>query len=126
MPVIDIEAGQIFRKPYPFKYWEDEWSSGWAGGCHVTHEEGSEIMDGYYEEVTHFTADGEGEIEYEVLAVAEMPRKFKTRVLYSVAMINPEGGIKKANKCHTVTIDKFRAWIEAIDSSYPHGYLVEE
>ena len=123
---MDIAAGQVFRNPYPFKYWEDEHSSGWAGGCHTHIEEGPEIFEDYCEQNEHYTADGEGEIEYEVLAFVEMPRKYKARVLYRVTMITPEGDHKKSNKCHTVTELKFRKWIESKGSSYPFDYEVTQ
>lgn len=122
----DIAVGQVFRKPYPFKSWEDEYSSGWAGGCHMHIEEGPEIFDDYCEQNEHYTADGEGEIEYEVLAFVEMPRKYQARVLYRVTMITPEGDHKKSNKCHAVTEGKFLAWVESEGSSYPFEYEVIE
>jgi len=122
--MIDIIAGQVFRKVYPFKHWEDEWSSGWAGGCHSDTEDGPEIYGSYCEQNEYYTADGEGEIEYEVLAYVEMPRKIQVRVIYMVTMITPEGDRKKSGKCHTVTEAKFRRWIEAGHSSYPFEYEV--
>ena len=124
--MIDIEVGQVFRNAYPFKSWEDEHSSGWAGGCHHHYEDGPAVYQGQCMQEEFHTADGEGEIEYEVLAYVEMPRKYQSRVLYRVTMITPEGDHKKSNKCHTVTEGKFRAWVESEGSSYPFEYEVIE
>ena len=124
----DLEVGQLFKKKYPFKHWahthknfsgDYETEEGWAGGCHVEEE---------YEEngcsCNNYSADGEGFIEYEILAVVEMPRKYQTRIIYRVTMIDPEGGERRSSKCHTVTESKFRSWIDKGGSSYPHDYFM--
>lgn len=121
-----MKTGDLFKKPYPFKHWshthkgfngEYEVDEGWAGGCHIEEE---------YEEngctFNTYSADGEGFIEYEILAVVEMPRKFQTRILYRVTMIDPEENERRSSKCHTVTESKFKKWIESEGSSYPHAY----
>ena len=123
---MDIEAGSVFKKIYPYKHWCDEWSDGWAGGCHESYEDGADIFDNYCEQVRFLFADAEGFIEYEVLAFVEMPRRFQSRVLYTVTMIDPEGKTKKVNKCYCVTEQRFRGWIERDGSSYPCEYEVKD
>jgi hypothetical protein len=127
---MDINVGDKFKKVYPFKHWEQDYKcvfgghktdSGWAGGCH-THEEDNGSG---WTTSTYYTADAEGFIEYEVLAVVDMPRKYQTRIIYRVTMIEPEGSERKSSKCHTVTESKFKQWIEAGHSSYPHEYVVD-
>ena len=123
-----MKPGELFRKHYPFKHWahthknfggDYETKEGWAGGCHVEEE---------YEEngctFNTYSADGDGYIEYEVLAVVEMPRRFQTRIVYRVTMTDPDGGERRSSKCHTVTESKFRKWVEAFASSYPHEYTI--
>ena len=123
-----METGDKFKKPYPFKRWDHtyrrldgtyETEEGWSGGCHVEEE--------YQEngcQYNIYSADAEGVIEYEVLAVVEMPRRFQTRIIYRVTMIEPEGVERSSSKCHTVTESKFRKWAEAFGSSYPHEYTI--
>jgi len=130
---MDIKTGDKFKKVYPFKHWEHTYDSfdgprvdeGWAGGCHDHVEDGPAVYEGQCIQEIYYTADGEGFIEYEVLAVAEMPRKYQTRIIYRVTMIDPEENERKSSKCHTVTEAKFREWIESGHSSYPKDYTVE-
>lgn len=127
-----MKVGDKFKKPYPFKsvtYSENtiyglSIESAWVGGCYSDIQAGAEIMDGYFEQVTDCSCDGEGFIEYEVLAVVEMPRKYQNRIIYRVTMINPDGEEKKSAKAHTVTESKFNRWIQSTHSSYPHDYEV--
>ncbi len=123
-----MKAGDKFRKVYPFQYWSNtykrfdgdyETEEGWAGGCEVE-DECEENGCSY----RIYSADGEGFIEYEVLAVVDMPRKFQTRILYRVTMIDPDGEERRSSKCHTVTESKFMKWVEAQESSYPHEYIL--
>lgn len=127
-----MKAGDKFKKPYPFKsitYSENtiyglSVECDWVGGCRSDTQDGAEIMDGYFEQVTDYSCDGEGFIEYEVLAVVEMPRKYQNRIIYRVTMINPDGEEKRSAKAHAVTEAKFKKWILAAHSSYPHDYEV--
>jgi len=121
-----LETGNKIRKPYPFIHWVNDWlefggehrsKEGWSGGCHKE-------LENQYSESTVFTADDMGEIEYEVLAVVPMPRKYQDRVIYRITMINPEGGEKRSSKDYTVTISKFMSWVDAVDSPYPYPYEV--
>ena len=104
---IDFKAGDKFKAEYPFKAFsstyknlngELEIEDGWSMGCHI--EEDS------------YTADGLGEIEFEVLAVVEMPRKYQTRILYTFRITNPDDEVKSRTTCHTATLNKFNAMIE--------------
>lgn len=135
-----MKAGDKFKKVYPFCSWSNTYESfrgfpgmpsrevtteeGWRGGCNKQTEEGPEIMDGYYEQCDFHTCDAEGFIEYEVLAIAEMPRKYQDRIIYRVTMIEPEGDERKSSKAHMVTRTKFEEWINSVHSSYPHDYEV--
>lgn len=123
---MDINQGDLIRKPYPFKICADQVSFGleehdfieyWRGGCNPTLED-------QYAESAIYEADGEGEIEYEVLAVVEMPRNYQPRVIYRISMIDPEGVERKSSKDYTVTMSKFLSWVNAEHSSYPYHYEV--
>jgi hypothetical protein len=127
-----MNAGDKFKKVYPFKsvlYSENSIyglsvENIWVGGCYRETQDGAEIMNGCFEQVTDYSCDGEGFIEYEALAVVEMPRKYQCRVIYRVTMINPDGDEKRSSKAHVVTLSKFKKWINAPHSSYPHHYEV--
>jgi len=127
-----MKAGDKFKKVYPFKsvLYSEKSIHGlsveniWVGGCYSETQDGAEIMDGCFEQVTDYSCDGEGFIEYEVLAIVEMPRKYECRVIYRVNMIRPDGDEKRSSKAHVVTLTKFKKWINAQHSSYPHHYEV--
>lgn len=127
-----MNSGDKFRKVYPFKsviYSENCFyglsvENMWVGGCYSDTQDGAEIMDGCFEQVTDYSCDAEGFIEYEVLAVVDMPRKYQSRVIYRVTMITPDGSERKSAKAHVVTRSKFEKWISANHSSYPHHYEV--
>lgn len=127
-----MKVGDKFKKPYPFKsvtYSENtiyglSVECAWVGGCDRGCEYGPEISDEWYEENIIYLCDGEGFIEYEVLAMVEMPRKYQNRIIYRVTMVNPDGGEKKSVKAHTVTEAKFNKWIKSAHSSYHHDYEV--
>lgn len=70
-------------------------------------------------------ADGVGFIEYEVLAIAEMPRNYQDRILYRVTMTDPDGTERKKNNVHTVTLEKFKSFIKHQDA-YHYDYDLEE
>jgi len=131
----DIKSGDKFRKVYPFCSWSNSYQSGfgreeiitedgWAGGCKKHYEDGPEVSEGQCLQEEFHSCDAEGEIEYEVLAYVKMPRKYQSRILYRVTMIEPEGRERKSSKCHTITETKFRQWIQSGYSSYPHDYGV--
>ena len=130
--MIELKAGDLIRKPYPFISWVDNFGhdsggqyEGWSGGCRSHEEDGPAVYNGQCLQETFYNCDAEGEIEYEVLAVVDMPRKYQTRIIYRVTMIEPEGNERRSSKAHTVTMDKFIKWAEASHSSYPHEYEVE-
>lgn len=130
----DIKVGDKFRKIYPFYQWDQTYQGfsrdevitdeGWSGGCKKHYEDGPAVFEGQCIQEEFHNCDAEGEIEYEVLAFVELPRKYQSRVLYRVTMIEPEGNERASSKCHTVTEAKFRQWIESRNSSYPHDYEV--
>ncbi|MDB4261397.1 hypothetical protein N9878_00880 [bacterium] len=128
-----MKAGDKFTKPYPFKRFEYEDGfmggqtvEGWGGGCHERSQDGPAVYYGQCMPELYWECDGEGFIEYEVLAIADMPRKYDQRVIYTVTMTNPDKEIKRMNKAHTVTMSKFLSWVESGYSSYPHDYEVIE
>lgn len=79
----------------------------WVMGCRIGQE-----CDGSGHSYTNtFEHDGVGFIEFEVLAVSEMPRKYKDRVLYKINSIDPDGVEKKRTKVHIATIDRFKEMV---------------
>ena len=135
-----MKIGDKFKKVYPYCAWSNTYEGssggfgmpsreviteeGWSGGCKSQVVQGAEIMDGCFEEDTYYSCDAEGFIEYEVLVIAEMPRKYQDRIIYRVTMIEPEGDERKSSKAHMVTRTKFEEWINSAHSSYPHEYEV--
>ena len=127
-----MKVGDKFKKVYPFISCDSPTFGGdgrcdgidgiWVGGCRKEDEghtsEGGNGIVNY--------ADDNGFIEYEVLAIVEMPRKYKNRILYRVTMIDPNGEERRSSKCHTVTDVKFKSWVEAIGSSYLYAYDILE
>ena len=49
-------------------------------------------FDGYLQ---NREADAEGEIEYKIIKVIEMPKPYKTRYLYRKRLIDPDGKVLK-------------------------------
>lgn len=120
-----MKEGDKFKKVYPFIHWEQsyqgftgniETDEGWSGGCNKEEES----FEGYHG-VT-YSCDGEGFIEYEILAVVEMPRRYQNRIIYCVELTDPEGNVKKKGTAHMVTEAKFKEWIERFHSSYHADY----
>ena len=118
----NYKAGDKIKKVYPYQYFEYMEDSifglgvggHWAMGCRTV-QEGDELF---------HISDGEGFIEIEILALVEMPRKMKSRVLYKFDQILPEGNIKKSSKVYTVSTDVFNNLINK--NSYRHDYEVIE
>jgi hypothetical protein len=135
-----MKAGDKFKKVYPFCAWsntyettplhdrfasrEYETEKGWKGGCDKHYEDGPAVWEGQCIQEEFHTCDAEGFIEYEVLAITEMPRKYQDRIIYRVTMIEPEGDERKSSKAHMVTRGKFEQWINSEPSSYPYEYEV--
>lgn len=121
-----MKAGDRIKKVYPYSFYEaggeseilgpSEW---WQIGCKKTLEQYGE---GYGE--TFYHADGEGFIDIEILAIVDMPRKIKQRVLYKFDQILPDGTIKKSSRIYTVTIDKFKELITG--QAYWYEYELTE
>lgn len=131
-----MKIGDKFKKVYPYCAWSNSHEvsvgfsrevfteEGWSGGCKSQVEDGAEIMDGCFEQDTLYSCDEEGFIEYEILAIVDMPRKYQDRIIYRVTMIEPEGDERKSSKAHMVTRTKFEEWVNSPHSSYPHEYEV--
>lgn len=129
----EINVGDTFKRVYPFilvsemNYdFPDGYSPSefWIGGCKKHSEEGPAVFEGQGLMQEFHTADAEGFIEYEVLAVVEMPRKYQERVIYRISMIDPDGGVKKSSKDYTVTMNRFMGWING--NAYCHEYDVTQ
>jgi hypothetical protein len=122
------KIGQRIKKKYPFQLFESYAFDGepldcnWGMGCRKVVEGQSQ----YFPGELFFIADGEGFIDIEVLAVVDMPRKIKQRVLYKFDQILPDGVIRKSSKIYTVTIDVFNRLASNKKSAYFHEYTVEE
>ncbi len=128
----EFKVGDKFKRVWPFKrYSYDKWCfaggiesvEGWAIGCEVHDEQYDEGCGERFH-----TVHGEGFIEYEVLSVSEMPRKFKDRVIYKIDFIDPDGEVKRTHKTHLATVDKFSQWINVCEGESPYyaEYHVEE
>ena len=120
-----MKVGDKIKKIYPFvgyvnKYTTldgtEEADEGWAGGCKKD--------EGDFPYGPTYYCDSEGFIEYEILAIVEMPRKYQKRIIYRVTMIDPDLKERKSSKAHMVTEAKFKEWLEAIHSSYYADYEV--
>ena len=128
-----MEIGHKFKKAYPFFLVKGDPTNSifgigiddlWVAGCAESREDGCEIGDGIYENSIYYTCDAEGEIEYEVLAVVDMPRKMKRRVIYTTRLTDPDGNVRKASSAKMATITKFNKWADAIHTSYQKDYSV--
>lgn len=126
-----MKVGDKFKKAFPFFMVKNEFSHPfhgsvteeyWVAGCVESTEDGCEIYDGGYESVVHYECDAEGFIEYEVLAIVDMPRKIKQRVIYTTRLTEPGGKVRKASAAKMVTITKFQKWADATHTSYPRFY----
>lgn len=122
----DLIAGERIKKPYPYSFYEaggegeifgaSEW---WQIGCKKTYEQYDQSCG-----ETFYHADGEGFIDIEILAIVDMPRKIKQRVLYKFDQILPDGTTKKSSRIYTVTIDKFKELITG--QAYWYEYELNE
>lgn len=123
----DLNVGDKFELDYPFKLitihnvngnYGDVKDYFWVMGCNKTTETYSPW------EYEHFyTCDGIGKIIFEVLSICEMPRKYKSRVIYKFDRIDPDGKLIKSSKCHMATLSKFK---EMIENPYRHEYEVSD
>ena len=120
-----MKVGDRIKKKYPYRLFVSEGQGVfdsyeiWQMGCHKTYEQCGQ---GYGE--TFYNADGEGFIDIEILAIVDMPRKIKQRVLYKFDQICPDGTIKKSSKVYTVTIDKFKELITG--QAYYYEYEIND
>lgn len=123
---IDILVGSKFKRTYPFMIVSafqvingvEGVDDFWIAGCdrHVDWDDhGLEIVD--------YSANGIGYIEYEVLAVADMPRSYQKRIIYKITLTDPDGREKSINKAFIATESKFMKWIEK-DDAYHSDYAV--
>jgi hypothetical protein len=131
-----MKAGDKFKKVYPYCAWSNTYEGsvgfprevfteeGWRGGCDKHTEDGPAVYEGQCIQEEFHTCDAEGFIEYEVLSIVEMPRKYQDRIVYRVTMIEPEGDERKSSKAYMVTRTKFEEWINSGHSSYPYDYEV--
>lgn len=123
-----IEAGQRITKIYPYQLFESYGFDGepldcsWGMGCRKVVEGGSQ----YHHGELFFIADGEGSIDIEILAVVDMPRKIKQRILYKFDQILPDGKARKSSKIYTVTIDVFERLVSDKEPAYFHAYTIED
>ena len=108
-----MKINDKFKAKYPFilisekSIFPNEVDEFWIMGCRIGKEEDG---NGYTYSNT-FECDGSGFIEFEVLAIVGMPRKYKDRILYKINSIDPDGVEKKRTKVHTTTIDRFKEMI---------------
>lgn len=80
-------GGYIFKTPAPFLKHSDEFAkiTFWQYGMRI-------VFDGYSE---NREADANGEIEYKIIKVIEMPKPYKTRYFFRKRLIDPDSKILK-------------------------------
>lgn len=125
---MSYKIGQRIKKKYPFQLFETFEFDGksldcvWGMGCRKVYEGQTQYSSG---ELFYF-ADGEGFIDIEILAIVDMPRKIKQRILYKFDQILPDGKVKKSSKIYTVTIDVFNRLTSDKESAYFYDYEILE
>ena len=124
-----MQVGDRIKKVYPYQLFESYAFDGepldcsWGMGCRKVVEGQSQ----YFPGELFFIADGEGFIDIEILAIVDMPRKIKQRILYKFDQILPDGTVRKSSKIYTVTIDVFERLASNKETAYFHEYeLIEE
>lgn len=124
-----MKALDTYKVKYPFKLVHNTGFDGfgnietddmWIGGCDKHYEDGPAVFEGQCIQEVFYSCNGEGWIIFEILAVAEMPRKYQDRILYRVILIDPERNERKKTSVHCVTKSKF----ERIIDGYPHEYEI--
>lgn len=99
----ELKVGKEYSMVFPFTRFDHKVTSGnalfapidafhiWSAGCEL-HEE----CDGSgYGMTRDFTANGEGQVIYSILAITELIGRFEDRVIFKRWLINPDG--KKYN-----------------------------
>ncbi|MBM7070917.1 hypothetical protein JQC92_02525 [Shewanella sp. 202IG2-18] len=116
-----MEIGQKITRPYPFT--KDNFLSGFRGSegiedywCLGARKEEECDGSGYGYSVTYW-ADAEGEVTFEILAIVEMPRKMKTRVLFKREFKHPDGKVTKHSEVKVSSLDSFKKML-AKDKPY--------
>lgn len=120
-----FKVGDKIEKPYPFyrlaisEHFPD--IKTWGVGCLVHDEQ----YDAYRGE-RFYTAHGEGVIEYEVLAVVEMPGRYKSRVIFTKTYTAPDGEVTNKSRPIIETEQRFIQFVDAGHSPFPMDYEVEQ
>ena len=99
---MELTIDTEYKMKFPFSKHEglrDDWF--WYPGC-ILHEE----VDEYYTSRT-FTADAEGEVIYKILSLAEMPDKYKDRVIFKRWLVDPDGKKYNNGEVRMLTKDLF-------------------
>ncbi len=109
---INLKVGDKFETVYPF---HSEYNSftkydgelieyeQWVGGCRKSEEP----ADSGYGNQTVYTADAEGSRILTILGIAEMPKGWQRRIIYSVTMIQPDGKKRRNSRAYIVTEARF-------------------
>ena len=123
-----MQVEDRIKKIYPYTLLESYAFDGepldcyWGMGCRKVVEGQSQ----YFPGELFFIADGEGFIDIEILAIVDMPRKIKQRILYKFDQILPDGTVRKSSKIYTVTIDVFERLASNKEPAYFHEYELTE
>ncbi len=80
-----MQEGDVFRTKAPFVRKNYTGADTWQWGMRRN-------FDGMYE---NYEADGEGDVEYQVIKIIEMPKPYKTRYFFRKRLIDPDGKILK-------------------------------
>ena len=123
-----MKVGDKFEIEYPFQNQLIDTFEGkkhyWVTpGCHrhVEHED----CGWGYGEVVFWTANFEGKIIYEVLAVVEMPGKYMDRIIVKYHYKLPNGEKFAPSKVKTFTAGKLKKQIDN-DKAFPCEYEIDE
>lgn len=119
----DLRVGDEFETEYPFflvtnsyQKWDGVLieEDRWIGGCRTSEE----TADSGYGTQTFFTADAEGRRILTVLGIAEMPKGWQRRVIYSVTLIQPDGKKRRNSKAYIVTEARFNRMAKGYFADY--------
>jgi len=116
----EIIPGAVFNRVYPF-YDSAELFGGMCSqpGCHMEKEQEDMYCNIW------FTANAEGEIIYEVVAIAEMPGRYTDRVFFKKNYLYPGGDKYNEPRLEVATTSKLLSLLNRV-SPFPQDYEVEE
>ena len=94
-----LTINKEYKMTFPFH--KHEITKQWYPGC-VVHEEREECYTNRF-----FTAHSEGEVIYKILALVEMPDRYKDRVIFKRWLVDPDGKKYNNGEVRMLTKDLF-------------------